>query len=446
MSAATPPDVPEVPRASGFTGPDAPALSDLQNCIHCGFCLPACPTYIATGQELESPRGRLHLIRGVVEGKVEPTPRLLSHLDLCLQCRACETACPSSVPYGRIMEDARASVMADRSTRPREWAMRARLLRNVVARPRVLRAALWFGRVYTRSGLQRLLRGPLGRLLPEPLANLEAQAPTLDRAPFRRSGELVERRGDGPRVALLTGCVHGELYPQTHEATVRVLGHLGCEVIAPPEQACCGALHAHAGDAEAARRLARRNIEAFEEAGVDAVIVNAAGCGAAMKEYGRLLRNDEEWAERAERFASTVRDVLEFVATLDFERGLGRVEADVTLQDACHLAHGQGILAAPRAILDAIPGVDLHEQATPDRCCGAAGLYSTVQAAMSREVLDAKVADISGTGASTVVTSNPGCTMQIQAGLRRARRPGEVLHLIELLDRSYAAGFEEARA
>ncbi len=439
MSAAA---SPEVPRARGFVGPDAPALSDLQNCIHCGFCLPACPTYIATGQELESPRGRLHLIRGVVEGKVEPTERLLSHLDLCLQCRACETACPSSVPYGRIMEDARASIMADPETRPRAWSMRARVLRHVVARPKVLRAALSLGRLYTRSGLQRLLRGPLARLLPEPLAALEAQAPVLNRRPFRRSGHLVNRRY-GPRVALLTGCIHGELYPQTHEATLRVLAWLGCEVVAPPAQGCCGALHAHAGDVEAARSLARRNIAAFEDAGVDAVIVNAAGCGAAMKEYGRLLRNDEAWAKRAEHFASTVRDVLEFVASQDFERGLGQVEANVTLQDACHLAHAQGIRDAPRTILEAIPGVSLREQATPDRCCGAAGLYATVQRAMSREVLDAKLADIASTGASVVVTSNPGCTMQIETGLRRAHRDGEVLHLIELLDRSYAAGAED---
>ena len=441
MSTSASPDIPlEVRGASGFRGRDAPALSDLQNCIHCGFCLPACPTYIATGQELESPRGRLHLIRSVVEGKVEPTDRLLSHLDLCLQCRACETACPSSVPYGRIMEDARASIMADPATRPRSWSLRGRGLRHVVARPRVLRAALSLGRIYTRSGLQRLLRGRLGRLLPERLAALEAQAPSLDRKPFRRRGQLVPRRGDGPRVALLTGCVHGELYPQTHEATLRVLAWLGCEVIAPPKQGCCGALHAHAGDVEAARSLARRNIAAFEEAGVEAVIVNAAGCGAAMKEYGRLLRHDAGWAIRAERFAATVRDVLEFVASQDFARGLGPIEEDVTLQDACHLAHAQGIRDAPRAILGAIPGLRFHEQATPDRCCGSAGIYSAVQPAMSQQVLDAKLADIAGTGASVVVTSNPGCTMQIEAGLRRARRPGEVLHLVELLDRSYAAG------
>ena len=440
----------EVPRAGhtaggllgGFHGPDAPALEDLQNCIHCGFCLPACPTYIATGQELESPRGRLHLIRGVLDGAVEPTDRLLGHLDLCLQCRACETACPSSVPYGRIMEDARASIMADRAQRPRGWSLRALLLRQVLARPRVLRAAFAVGRLYTRSGLQRLVRGRLGRFVPARLAAIEAQAPALDRAPFRRSGVLA--RGSGARVALLTGCVHGELYPQTHEATVRVLARLGCEVVAPPAQACCGALHSHAGDAVTARTLARRNIAAFEDAGVEAVIVNAAGCGAAMKEYGRLLRDDARWAERAERFADGVRDVLEYVAEQDFAHGLGPVDADVTLQDACHLAHGQGIRDAPRAILRAIPGLRLQEQGTPDRCCGSAGVYSVVQQAMSQTVLATKLEDIAGTGASIVATANPGCTMQLETGLRRAGRAVAVQHVIELLDRSYAAGDDSA--
>ena len=424
--------------ASGFRGPDAPALEDLQNCIHCGFCLPACPTYIATGQELESPRGRLHLIRGVLDGQVEPSERLLSHLDLCLQCRACETACPSAVPYGRIMEDARASIMADSAVRPRGWSLRALLLRQVLARPRVLRAAFTLGRLYTRSGLQGLVRGRLGRFVPAWLATLEAQAPVLDRAPFRRSGVLA--RGPRARVALLTGCVHGELYPQTHEATVRVLARVGCEVVAPPAQVCCGALHSHAGDARTARALARRNIAAFEDDGVEAVIVNAAGCSAAMKEYGRLLRDDARWAERAERFAAGVRDVLEYVAEQDFARGLGPVEADVTLQDACHLAHGQGIRDAPRAILRAIPGLRLQEQGSPDRCCGSAGIYSVVQPAMSQTVLAAKLEDIASTGASIVATANPGCTIQLETGLRRAGREVAAQHVIELLDRSYGAG------
>ncbi len=435
--------------APAWRGPDAPALADLRNCIHCGFCLPACPTYLATGQELESPRGRLHLIRAVVEGRAEPTAALLGHLDLCLQCRACETACPSGVPYGRIMEDARASVMGEPAgesgapppRRPVAWRLRALVLRHVVARPRALRALAALGRLYGRSGLQRLLRGPLARALPAGLRWREGQLPDRWPPPFRASGRLTAAAGAGRRVALLTGCIHGELFPETHEATVRVLDRLGVEVVAPPEQRCCGALHAHAGDAGAARALARANIAAFEEAGVEGVVVNAAGCGAAMKEYGRLLRHDPAWAARAERFASGVRDVLEFVAAEPFaERGLGRVEQSVTLQEACHLAHAQRVREAPRAILRAIPGVRLVEMATPDRCCGSAGIYSAVQPEMSARVLGTKMEDVASTGAAVVATANPGCTLQLRAGIRRHGIDADARHVIELLDESYRAG------
>jgi len=431
----------------GFVGDDAPALSDLQNCIHCGFCLPVCPTYLATGQELESPRGRLHLMRAVTEGRTEATDQLLSHLDLCLQCRACETACPSSVPYGRIMEDARAATMARGATkRPLAWTLRAWLLRHVIARPRVLRALFTLGRAYTRSGLQGRARGAWRHAVPAPLCVLESQLPAIEAAPYRLRGTLATTEAPRHRVALLTGCVHGELYPNVHEATVRVLAHLGCEVLAPPEQTCCGALHSHAGDAEAARELARRNIAAFDAAGVDTVIVNAAGCGAAMKEYGRLLRHDREWASRAEAFASRVRDVLEFVAAQPFTEGLGELDLEVAVQDACHLAHAQRIRQAPRTILEAIPGLRLRELCTPDRCCGAAGLYSMVQPAMSHAVLTAKLDDIEASGASVVATSNPGCTMQIEAGLRRSGTPVAVRHVIELLDQSYRAAEGHASA
>ena len=425
----------------GFVGDDAPLLSDLQNCIHCGFCLPVCPTYIATGQELESPRGRLHLMRAVIDGKAEATDRLLSHLDLCLQCRACETACPAAVPYGRIMEDARAATMARGVTRrPVGWSLRAVLLRQVIARPRVLGALFSLGRAYTRSGLQARVRGSWRGAVPARMRDLEAQLPVLDSPAYRRRGTLTSNAAPRTRVAMLTGCVHGELYPGVHEATVRVLARLGCEVVAPPAQRCCGAMHAHAGDAEAARDLARENIAAFEAAGVDAIIVNAAGCGAAMKEYGRLLRNDAAWAPRAEAFAAKVRDVLEFVALQPFAEGLGEVDLDVTMQDACHLAHAQRIREAPRTILRAIPGLRLTELKTPDRCCGAAGLYSLVQPAMSRAVLAAKLEDIEASGASVVATANPGCTLQIETGLRRSGGDVAVRHVIELLDQSYRAG------
>ncbi len=433
-------------RGLGFVGPDIPSKADLLNCIHCGFCLPACPTYIATGQELESPRGRLHLISSVLDGRIGATDRVLGHLDLCLQCRACETACPSSVPYGRIMEDARAALLANAPARqPRSWRLRALFLREVLARPSRLRLALGAARLYTRSGLQSLVRGPAGaRLraaLPPLLARMEAAAPVLDRPPFRSTGLLVRPPGTPlTRVALLIGCVQGEFYPGVHDATVRVLEHVGCEVVAPEGQGCCGALHSHAGDAETARALARRNIATFERAGIEAVIVNSAGCGAAMKEYGRLLRDDIHWAERAERFAEGVRDVLEFVASRDFAAGLGRVERTVTLQDACHLAHAQKIREAPRAILRAIPGLRLVEMRTPDRCCGAAGLYSLVQPEMSSAVLEAKMADIASTGAETVCTSNPGCTMQLEGGMRRDASGVDVRHVIEVLDQAVRAG------
>ena len=427
--------------APRFVGADIPSLADLQNCIHCGFCLPTCPTYVATGQELESPRGRLHLIAAVLDGRIEATDRTLAHFDRCLQCRACETACPSAVPYGRIMEDARASIMANRpAAQPRAWRLRALALRHVLARPRVMRFVLDLGRLYSRSGLQRLARGPLRRLLPTRLARMESSTPVLTAPPFRTTGTLACPEDATARVAMLIGCIHGEMYPAMHEATVRVLAHVGCAVVAPPTQVCCGALHSHAGDAETARALARRNIAAFESAGVDAVIVNAAGCGAAMKEYGRLLRHDSHWAGRAERFSASVRDVLEYVAERDFAHDLGPVDETVTLQEACHLAHAQQIREAPRRILRAIPGLRLRELRTPDRCCGSAGIYSFVQPDLSAQILEAKMQDIAGTGADVICTANPGCTLQLQAGVVRTGLKAEVRHVIEVLDAAVRAG------
>jgi glycolate dehydrogenase iron-sulfur subunit len=424
-----------------FVGSDVPSAEDLRNCIHCGFCLPTCPTYIATGHELESPRGRLHLIEAVRSGRIDATDRVLGHLDLCLQCRACETACPSVVPYGRIMEDARASIMANPvRSQPKGWWLRRFVLRHVIARPKVLRTALLPARLYSRSGLQHFVRSKLAARLPSSVARLESLAPDLGRAAYRRRGTLASPAEPKARVAMLAGCVHGEFFPQTHEATVRVLEALGCEVVAPPEQGCCGALHQHAGDAAAARDLARQNIEAFKRAGVDAVIVNAAGCGAAMKEYDHLLRDDRVWAARATDFSAGVRDILEYVADRIDQPGLRErlqhVDLDVTLQDSCHLAHAQGVRDAPRAILAAIPGLRFTEMATPDRCCGSAGLYSAVQPEMSARVLEAKMDDVQGTGAQVICTANPGCTMQLQAGVRRRGLDAEVRHVIEILSQA----------
>lgn len=424
-----------------FVGLDVPSTEDLQNCVHCGFCLPSCPTYLATGHELESPRGRLHVIAGIKEGRIDANTKTLQHLDRCLQCRACETACPSAVPYGRIMEDARASIMANRnSIQPRSWFIRSFLLRNILGHQKRLRVAISLGRLYSRSGLQDLIRGPLKKILPMKLVRLENSLPSLRKKPFRKSGSLSSPNIALDKVALLTGCIHGELYPEMHSSTVEVLDYMQFEVVAPVDQVCCGALHIHAGDAEASRTLARQNIEIFESSGASKVLVNAAGCGSAMKEYGRLLRHDEDWRERAEVFSAKVEDILEFVAKHKFDYQLGKVSDVVTLQDACHLAHAQKERVAPRTILSAIPGLELREMSTPDRCCGSAGIYSIVQPDLSTQVLSAKLEDVLSTDAGTVCTANPGCTLQLEAGLRRESSDMDVRHVIELLAKSVQAG------
>ncbi|MBG92859.1 MAG: hypothetical protein CL792_02645 [Chloroflexi bacterium] len=424
-----------------FVGTDIPSAEDLRNCIHCGFCLPSCPTYISTGHELESPRGRLHLIDAVRSGRIDINDRLLGHLDLCLQCRACETACPSGVPYGRIMEDARASIMSNpRSLQPKQWRLRTFLLRNVIVRPIILRLAILPLRIYSKTRLQSLFRKHIYKWLPKRIVNFEALIPEINSKRFHQREILSSPDNASMRVALIMGCVQGEIFPQTHEATINVLEKLGCEVIAPPSQVCCGALHLHAGDMQKSRELARKNIRAFEEHQVDAIIVNAAGCGSTLKEYDHLLREDIKWSERAQVFSDKVEDILEFVAPRmqeeNFQNSLSKIDINVTLQDSCHLAHAQGIRKAPRDILNQIPGINLHEMSNPDRCCGSAGIYSLVQSEMSNNILDTKMEDILTTESSIICTANPGCTLQLQSGVRKSGFDAEVLHVIELLNRS----------
>ncbi len=413
-----------------------PALAeDIARCVHCGFCLPACPTYLQLGTETDSPRGRIALIDALASGRAQPTPPLLEHLDLCLQCRACETACPSGVAFGRIMETARAGVLAG-PRRPTGWRVRAAVLRALLPHRRRLQALFAAGRLYQRSGLQRLVRGSgmLRRAAPA-LASADASLPVLPRSGFALPAQPVLTA----TVALLTGCVMPHLYPRTHEATVRVLNRLGYRVVIPAEQTCCGALSMHAGDRSFAQELARRNIAAFEAAGVQAVIVDAAGCGSTMKEYGELLDDDPAYRERAVRLAARTKDVLEFVAEHDLGAP-GELRRVVTYQDSCHLVHAQKLTQAPRAILRAIPGLELRELSAPDRCCGSAGIYSFVQGAMSQRLLSEKMDDVCATGALTVATANPGCVTQLEWGFRQRGMRGDVVHVIELLDEAMRVG------
>jgi glycolate oxidase iron-sulfur subunit len=339
------------------------------------------------------------------------------------------------------MEDARASIMANsKSLQPRQWRLRTFLLRYVIAKPMILRFAIFPLRIYSKIKLQSLFRNHISKWFPKRLANLEALIPEISSKSFRRRGILASPEKASARVALIMGCVQGEMFPQTHEATIGVLEELGCEVIAPPSQVCCGALHLHAGDMQKSRELAKKNIEVFEEYQVDAILVNAAGCGSTLKEYGHLLREDDKWAKRATAFSNQVQDILEFVEPRmqnnNLQKNLSTLNINVTLQDSCHLAHAQGIREAPRKILNQIPGLSLHEMRNPDRCCGSAGIYSLVQSEMSNNILATKMEDIVATESSIICTANPGCTLQLQSGVRQSELDAEVLHVIDLLYRS----------
>ncbi|MEO6197447.1 MAG: heterodisulfide reductase-related iron-sulfur binding cluster [Dehalococcoidia bacterium] len=405
--------------------------ADLTQCVRCGLCLQHCPTYVETGLETESPRGRLYIMQALSDGIIEPTASVIGHLDMCLQCRNCEAVCPSGVPFGSIMEAARRDVLESPKA-PASWKLRSLFLREVVAKPGRLELLSRALRFSEQTGLRALtehlpLIGPHATL-----------APRFASPPFKRTGLLTVPDAEiRARVALLTGCLMPLSFGDVHRATVRVLARNGCVVSASRNQVCCGALHAHNGDLVTARKLARRNVDAFEAAGMDTIIVNSAGCGAAMKEYGELLADDPKYRTRAERLSASVKDISEFLVSLPLVKPTGRVSASVTYQDSCHLAHAQRITAAPRQILTAIPGVTLVEMRRPDRCCGSAGVYSLTQPEMSLSLLKAKMGDISATNAAYIATSNPGCIAQLDAGVRMIGSRARAVHVIELLDRSY---------
>jgi glycolate dehydrogenase iron-sulfur subunit len=425
----------------------APGLTELEysqllQCVHCGFCLPTCPTYAELGQEPDSPRGRIYLIKALADGRAALTDSLAKHLSLCLGCRACESACPSGVPYGHLIEAGRAELEARRPGSLWRRLVRRAAFDGLLPRPALLRAVARALRGYQQSGLQRLVRGSgLLRLFPASLAASERLLPPLP--PAGRGGrlpEVVPARGTRrARVGFLHGCVQDAVFRAHNEATLRCLARQGAEVAIPRAQRCCGALHAHAGEPEAARALARDTIAAFEGAGVETVVVNAAGCGAHMKAYGHLLRHDPAWAARGAAFARTVVDVTEFLARAPLVGPLGSLPLRATYHDPCHLAHGQKVRGEPRALLRAVPGLELVELGEAEMCCGSAGIYNLTEPAMAARLLERKMAHVEATGASAVVTANPGCILQIAAGLRARGRDVAVLHVVEVLDQAYAA-------
>lgn len=424
--------------AAGFIGPDAPTAEDLYKCVHCGLCLNACPTYVETGLETESPRGRIALMKAVYEGRAGVEPGVTEHWDLCIQCRACEAACPSGVPYGRLIEQAQAQM------RPRRRGIGGRLAawlayRQILPSTGRMRAIGALLRLYQRSGLRWLVRASRALRLAPPLAEAEASLPDLSRPAFRASGQVYAPRGAVQhRVGLLSGCVMPLFHGPTMEAAVRVLTRNGCEVHVPASQGCCGSLNLHGGDMDGGRAMARRNIDAFLEAGVDVVISASAGCGATLKESAHLFHDDPAYAAKAERFGAMTQDITEFLATLPLDPP--RAEAApalVTYQDSCHLVHAQRVSAAPRALMSAVPGLELVEMEHPDRCCGAGGSYQLTQREMSGQLRAHKLEEAAATGAETIATANPGCMVQIALGAREAGMDVRVCHVVDLLDEAY---------
>jgi len=409
---------------------------ELLTCIRCGFCLPACPTYASTGLETASPRGRLALIKAVDDGVIRPTPRFAEEMFFCLECRACETACPAGVPFAHIMESARQTLHEQGLSPATSNAIGRFALKHVLTNQPRLRRAVRLAAIANRLRLTQLGRS-LG-IVPPILAEQASALPSAQKRMLR--DRYVPCGKPKARIALFTGCVMDAMFPQTHDATARLLTRAGAEVVVIPGQTCCGALHDHAGDRDAARELAKRNIAAFEASGADLFVNNAGGCGAMLKGYGDLFE-DAGWRERAAAFSAATRDASEALVELWPEGEIGALDADVTIQDSCHLVHAQKVRTAPRALLRRVRGLRVHEMAGADSCCGSAGIYNLTNPEDSAEILDRKMGAVAVTQATTIVTANPGCLIQMRWGLARHGSAGRVrvAHLMDLLADSLTA-------
>ncbi|KRE17607.1 (Fe-S)-binding protein [Bacillus sp. FSL P4-0322] len=412
---------------------------ELLNCMRCGFCLPSCPTYIESGQqETHSPRGRIALMKAVRDGVIEPDEDVEHSLNLCLGCRACEPVCPSGVKYGRLLEDAR-----DIIQQHKKQSIPVKLVRRVVFKGLFpsqsrMRKAAGLLRFYQTSGLQTAARktGML-KVLPPHLRLMEQALPKV---PRQRKSRLTEYKAAGParkRVAFFTGCLMDTVFSSTNEATIQLLQLAGCDVIVPPIQTCCGALHGHSGEKEQAKQLAKRNIEAFEGIDADAIVMNAGGCGAFLSDYDHLLCDDPDFEKRSEAFSKKITDISDILVELEFHRRmpLALPEQVITYQDSCHLRNGMGVQHAPRVLMKAIQGVSFKEMKDSGRCCGSAGIYNILQPKMSMQILDHKMTEATQTKAAAIVTSNPGCQLQMAAGIKRSGHSPSMraVHLADLL-------------
>lgn len=432
-------------KTSSFDDHNPPAKELLSDCVHCGFCLPACPTYVLWGEEMDSPRGRIYMMAKASQGEARLDAVFATHMDNCLGCMACMTACPSGVQYNQLIENTRFQVERHVSRSIGESLFR-RLLFAVFPYSTRLRWLAMPAFLYQRSGLESLVRASgLLKMLPERVAAMEALLPRVSKSTFHRLPLFTAAQAGSPeraakktiRVGMLAGCVQQVFFQHVNEATVRVLAAEGYEVVVPAGQSCCGALMVHCGVEQDARVQAKKMIETFEAAEVDYIVVNAAGCGSTMKEYGHLLSDDPEWSDRANRFSAKCRDIAELLLLNPPRQVRNPLPMRVAYQDACHLRHAQGIFEEPRSLLRSIPELELREIAEPNLCCGSAGVYNLLHPEPARQLGDRKVENLLRAEPEVLVSANPGCLLQIQAGLRRRGLPEmPTFHMIELLDAS----------
>jgi len=422
-------------KATTVTGKKPALLVDdatfelLMDCVHCGFCLPTCPTFALTGDEADSPRGRLYYLRLLAEGRIDADETVLTHLDRCLDCRACETACPSGVQYGLLIELARAKLTQQGKGPLRQSKLNEWLIRHVFPFPYRLEALFLPLRLAQRLGLTKAI----GKM---PLVGKQAlMVPPLPSLREKRLPEIVPAKGKRVmRVGLLTGCVASVVFSPTNRAAAEVLSAAGCEVVIPPDQPCCGSLLAHTGHPDEARQFARQLIQTFARyEPLDAIVVTAAGCGTTMKGYGHLLHDEPDIAQQAENFAARVRDFSEVLDGLEFQVPLKALRWRVTYHDPCHMVHGQKIREQPRRLIRRVPGVEFVELPEADWCCGSAGVYNLLQPEFAEEILERKIANIRATGAEVVVTANPGCLMQLWYGIRKHGLSVRLMHLADFL-------------
>jgi len=412
---------------------------ELYKCVHCGFCLQACPTYLESGLEMESPRGRIALMKAVNESRLDVTQNVITHWDLCIQCRACEPACPSGVRYGSLIESAMSRIRSDRNRTSLQKLLPAIFVKYLIPRQNLLSLFMGTTSLYVKSGLQKWVRNlHILKIFPKVLSTLENTIPTFNGRPFKSVGEFASTTEDRGKVFLLSGCVMPLSQGDQMRAAIKVLNHNGFTVEIPSGQVCCGALNSHVGDVDTAKTLAAKNIEVFESEEREPVIVCSGGCGARMKEYGHLFDDNSDLKDKAENLGDRIVDINKFLNDMTCKVPDSRLKYSVTYQDSCHLTNVQGVRDEPREILKSIPGITFKEMENAKICCGAGGNFMMVEPEMSTSVLSMKMECIKNTGTDVVVVSNPGCFMQLETGIKNKGLDMSVKYITDLLDEAYS--------